>query len=98
MSATPDLGGAAEGLTLHAPALLRTPRHHGVLRRWLVGISLVLLVILFLPWQQYVAGKGAVIAYCPEDRPQLVNTAIAGRITTWHVAEGQFVRRGDPIL
>ena len=38
--------------------------------------------------------KGAVIAYRPEDRPQLVNSAIAGRITTWHVAEGQFVRRG----
>ncbi len=98
MSEAPDLGVAVEGAHLHAPALLRTPRRHGVLRRWLLGLGLVGLVILFLPWQQYVSGKGAVIAFRPEDRPQLVNSAIAGRITAWHVAEGQFVRRGDPIL
>lgn len=98
MSHRPDLGAAAEGAHLHAPALLRTPRHHGVLRRWLIGFTVVAVVILFLPWQQYVAGKGTVTAYRPEDRPQLVNTAIAGRITAWHVDEGQFVRKGDPIL
>jgi adhesin transport system membrane fusion protein len=93
-----DLGLPPETARLHAPALMRTPRYHWVVRKWLLGIGAVVMVLMFLPWQQYVTGKGSVIAYRPQDRPQVVNTAIAGRITAWHVAEGQFVRRGQPII
>lgn len=93
-----DLGLPPETARLHAPALMRTPRYHWVVRKWLLGIGAVVVVLMFLPWQQYVTGKGSVIAYRPQDRPQVVNTAIAGRITAWHVAEGQFVRRGQPII
>lgn len=93
-----DLGLPPETARLHAPALMRTPRYHWVVRKWLLGIGGVVVLLMFLPWQQYVTGKGSVIAYRPEDRPQVVNTAIAGRITQWHVAEGQFVRRGQPII
>ena len=93
-----DLGLPPESARLHAPALMRTPRYHWVVRKWLLGIGAVVVVLMFLPWQQYVTGKGSVIAYRPQDRPQVVNTAIAGRITAWHVAEGQFVRRGQPII
>lgn len=93
-----DLGLPPESARLHAPTLMRTPRYHWVVRKWLLGIGAVVVVLMFLPWQQYVTGKGSVIAYRPQDRPQVVNTAIAGRITAWHVAEGQFVRRGQPII
>jgi multidrug efflux pump subunit AcrA (membrane-fusion protein) len=93
-----ELGLPPETARLHAPALMRTPRYHWVVRKWLLGIGAVVVLLMFLPWQQYVTGKGSVIAYRPEERPQVVNTAIAGRITAWHVAEGQFVRRGQPII
>ncbi len=93
-----ELGLPIETARLHAPALMRTPARHWLIRRWLLGLGAVVVLVMLLPWQQYVTGKGSVIAYRPEDRPQVVNTAIAGRITTWHVVEGQFIRRGDPIL
>jgi multidrug efflux pump subunit AcrA (membrane-fusion protein) len=93
-----DIGLPPDAARFHAPALMRTPRYHWVVRRWLLGIGAVVVLLMFLPWQQYVTGKGSVIAFRPQDRPQVVNTAIAGRITEWHVAEGQFVRRGQPII
>jgi len=93
-----DIGLPPDAARFHAPALMRTPRYHWVVRKWLLGIGAVVVLLMFLPWQQYVTGKGSVIAFRPEDRPQVVNTAIAGRITAWHVAEGQFVRRGQPII
>jgi multidrug resistance efflux pump len=98
MKSSVDLDLPIDGTQLHAPELMRTPTRHWLIRRWLLGFGAVIVVVMFLPWQQYVSGKGSVIAYRPEDRPQVVNTAISGRITQWHVGEGQFVRRGDPIL
>lgn len=69
-----------------------------VLARWLVGISMLLVACLFLPWQQNIPGKGKLTALSPADRPQQINTAIAGRIMSWKVMEGQFVNKGDTIL
>jgi len=69
-----------------------------VLAKWLVGISLLMLACLFLPWQQNIPGKGKLTALSPADRPQQVQTAIAGRITGWKVQEGQYINQGDTIL
>lgn len=53
---------------------------------------------MFLPWQQNINGEGEVTALTPQDRPQTVQNAIAGRIERWNVRDGQFVRRGDTLL
>ncbi|MEC7754058.1 HlyD family efflux transporter periplasmic adaptor subunit [Roseivirga sp. UBA1976] len=77
---------------------LKTPNAGKLLAKVLVSISLVFFVLLFFPWQQNIRGKGKVTAFSPGQRPQSVESAIAGRIEAWHVIEGQFVEKGDTIL
>ncbi len=69
-----------------------------VLARWLLAISTLLIICMFLPWQQNIPGKGKITALNPAHRPQQIQTAIAGRITHWKIREGQFVNKGDTIL
>lgn len=67
-------------------------------RRWWWIFFGLLLLILFLPWTQTVRGKGSVIALRQEQRPQQINTIIAGRIVKWHIKEGDFVKAGDTLV
>jgi len=82
----------------YALSTLSTPRSSRVLARWILGIFLLLFFCLFLPWQQNINGVGKVTALKPEDRPQVIASAIAGRILAWNVQEGQFVHKNDTIL
>ncbi|MBO0948029.1 HlyD family secretion protein [Fibrella forsythiae] len=68
------------------------------LGRWMLIIMLVLFGTLFLPWQQNINGEGHVTALTPQDRPQTVQNAIAGRIEQWFVRDGQKVKKGDTLL
>lgn len=63
---------------------------------WVLVILLVL--FLFLPWTQNVSGTGTVTTLKPNQRPQTVQSAIAGRIEKWYVNEGDYVKKGDTIL
>jgi len=53
--------------------------------------------ILFLPWTQSVESVGKVTTLNPENRPQTINSRIAGRIEKWFVNEGQFIEKNDTI-
>ena len=55
-------------------------------------------VLAFAPWQQNLAGQGRVIAFDPIDRPMQIQARTDGVILTWHVKEGQSVKKGDPIV
>lgn len=68
-----------------------------VLARILIGALLLSLVISFLPWTQNIRSKGMVSTLRPEQRPQTINSIIAGRLETWYVQEGDFVKTGDTI-
>lgn len=83
---------------LSSSEVLLTPKAAKVLVFWLLGIFLLFLISLFLPWQQNIQATGDVTALRPQDRPQTIESAIAGRIIKWGVAEGQFVHKGDTIL
>ncbi|MBP6623553.1 MAG: HlyD family efflux transporter periplasmic adaptor subunit [Chitinophagaceae bacterium] len=65
---------------------------------WFFGIMLFLIVTLFLPWTQNIKSKGIVTSLWQDQRPQEMNTAIAGRIVKWWVREGDYVKKGDTIL
>ncbi|MCA4897327.1 MAG: HlyD family secretion protein [Bacteroidota bacterium] len=82
---------------LYSLRSLDTPLAGKILARWLMGIGIVFLVILFLPWQQNIRGSGKVTALSPSNRPQTVETVIAGRIQIWKIKEGQYVEKGDTI-
>ena len=72
--------------------------HYKILNKIIVGVSILGVIILFLPWTQNISGSGAVTTLKPDQRPQTVQTAIAGRIEKWFVKEGDFVKKGDTIL
>ena len=72
--------------------------HYKILNRIIVGVSAFCVIILFLPWTQNISGAGAVTTLKPDQRPQTIHAAIAGRIEKWYVKEGDFVAKGDTIL
>lgn len=72
--------------------------HYKILNRIIVGVCVFCVIILFLPWTQNISGTGAVTTLKPDQRPQTIHAAIAGRIEKWYVQEGDFVEKGDTIL
>ncbi|MFT5512809.1 MAG: adhesin transport system membrane fusion protein [Bacteroidia bacterium] len=69
-----------------------------ILSRLLILSFVVLFISLFFPWTQNIQSKGYVTTLKPEQRPQTVNSIIAGRIEKWFVREGNLVAKGDTIL
>lgn len=83
---------------LESAKLLVTPASHRLFFRIVLGTLIAGVLAMFLPWQQFIEGKGEVTAFAPSDRPQTVPTTIGGRIVEWYVQEGQVVKAGQPIL
>lgn len=77
---------------------LKTPNAGKVLAKVLLLVTFLFFILLFFPWQQNIRGNGRLTAFSPSQRPQSIETAIAGRISSWKVREGQFVSKGDTIL
>lgn len=77
---------------------LKNRPHYKILNKIILGVSILGVVILFLPWTQNISGSGAVTTLKPDQRPQTIHTAIAGRIEKWYVKEGDFIKKGDTIL
>lgn len=82
---------------LHALSTLSTPKTGRRFARWMQAIILILIIIMFLPWQQNISGTGTVTALSPGDRPQTVQNIIGGRIEEWYIQEGDFVKAGDTL-
>ncbi len=72
--------------------------HYKILNKIIIYVSIIGFVILFLPWTQNISGSGAVTTLKPDQRPQTIHSAIAGRIEKWYVKEGDYVKKGDTIL
>ena len=77
---------------------LKTPDAGKKVAKILLIITFAFFILLFLPWQQNIRGKGLLTAFDPAERAQLVQSAIAGRIQEWNVIEGEYVEEGDTIL
>lgn len=65
---------------------------------WALGLLLLSLLILFLPWTQNIKAKGNITTLSQEQRPQDLNSPIPGKIMKWWIKEGDFVKKGDTIL
>ncbi len=79
-------------------SMLKNFRAGKIFSRLLVTLFTIFLVILFLPWTQNIRSKGYVTTLTPSQRPQTINSIIAGRIEKWFVREGNYVNKGDTIL
>jgi multidrug efflux pump subunit AcrA (membrane-fusion protein) len=79
--------------------LTHSPRRIRRLSRLLTAAFVLLLVgLVFLPWQQFVRGKGRVVAYDPLERSMTVEAPLAGRVQRSFVVEGQHVKEGDVLF
>ncbi|WP_436515274.1 HlyD family secretion protein [Ekhidna sp. To15] len=83
---------------LYSLRTLKTPGIGRTVAKVLLVIVAIFIIFLFLPWQQNIRGKGKLTALNPGNRPQMVESAIAGRITNWHIIEGDYVNKGDTLL
>lgn len=72
--------------------------HYKLLNRIVIGLAILGVLVLFLPWTQNISGSGFVTTLKPDQRPQTIHSAIAGRIEKWYVQEGDFVKKGDTIV
>ena len=69
-----------------------------VLIRMLIASSVLFFIIMFLPWTQTVHARGNVTTLRPDQRPQTIQSVIAGRIEKWYIQEGDYVEKGDTIV
>lgn len=79
-------------------SVLRDTRHARRFGRTCAALFLIGLVVLFVPWTQNIRSYGSLTTWLPQDRPQTVQSVIAGRIESWYVREGQLVKKGDTIV
>jgi multidrug efflux pump subunit AcrA (membrane-fusion protein) len=72
--------------------------HKSKAKYWFLGVVILFMTVLFLPWTQNIRAYGKVTTMKQENRPQELNTLIPGRIVKWYVSEGDFVDKGDTLL
>lgn len=66
-------------------------------RLLLIAFAVIVFVVAFAPWRQFVRGDGRVIAFDPLERRVNVESQVSGRIRKLLVFEGQQVKAGDVI-
>ena len=68
------------------------------LNHFIVALLIIIIIMMFLPWTQFVRGNGTITTLRPDQRPQTIQSPIAGRVEQWFVQEGDFVNKGDTIV
>ncbi len=92
------VSGKVEMKSFHSPSMVKRTRYRKQMIRLILGVLIVGLTVMCLPWTQTINGSGKVTSLRPEQRPQSVQSVISGRIEAWYVQEGQRVSKGDTIL
>ncbi|MDZ4837861.1 MAG: biotin/lipoyl-binding protein [Candidatus Melainabacteria bacterium] len=58
----------------------------------------LVVILIYVPWQQSISGAGKVIIFSPMHRPQNIEAQIPARLHKWHVLDGQSVKEGQLIV
>ena len=77
--------------------LVESKRSKRLVKRISLVVIVLILIIAFLPWTQNIRTNGKVTTLKPDQRPQTINSVIAGKIEKWYVQEGDLVKKGDTI-
>ena len=64
----------------------------------LVALLLTVAFLAFTPWVQNAAGDGRVTTLNPAERSQALASLASGRLARWHVRDGSYVEKGQPIV
>lgn len=70
----------------------------GSIKKWFIGFWVFVVIVFFIPWTQNIRTTGKVTTLRQEQRPQQLNTVIAGKVLKWYVKEGDFVKAGDTVI
>lgn len=82
-----------------ALALAGSVRSARILSRVLSLLFVAFIVgVVFMPWQQFVSGRGRVVAYDPLERSVTVEAPLPGRVSKAYVVEGRAVKLGDVLF
>lgn len=84
--------------TFHPPRLACSSRTARRMARVLVFLLFVMIVaMMFAPWQQNVTGSGRVVAFSPLVREQTIEVPVSGRISKFAkgISEGMHIKKGD---
>lgn len=68
------------------------------IRFWFIGLLILSIAIIFLPWTQNIQTKGNITSLYQEQKPQKIYSPIAGKISYWRVKEGDVVNQGDTLV
>lgn len=76
-----------------------------IARVLLIALIFTFVLVAFAPWQQSVKGTGSVIAFAPDERQQVIEAPIKGRVVLWgegiyenaYVEKGQFIAKMQDI-
>lgn len=79
-------------------SMLKNYKAFSIFSRLLIFSFVTLVLIVLLPWTQNIKSRGYVTTLQPNQRPQTINSVIAGKIEKWFVKEGDYVAKGDTIL
>jgi multidrug efflux pump subunit AcrA (membrane-fusion protein) len=60
-------------------------------------LTVLVLFLIFVPWQQNITGNGKITSFVPGIRPQTIDAQITGRVVRWNINEGMSVKAGDTI-
>lgn len=86
-------------MKLHAYTMIaKLPKPQRIAKIIVLIALILILFLIFTPWQQFALGNGKVIAYSPTERLHTLNSPINGRIKKWYVDEGMKVEPGDLIV
>ena len=72
-------------------SMLKEYKATKVFSRVLMVVFLAFTMVLFLPWTQNIRSRGYITTLQPDQRPQTINSVIAGKIEKWFVKEGDYV-------
>lgn len=82
--------------TLTSLNMVRSPYSLRQMSLVLLGLlGLIIVGLIFVPWQQTVTAPGQVTVFSPMERPQTVNAQIDGRLVRWLVKEGDHIEQGQ---
>ena len=77
--------------------VMTEPNAHGRRNKWIISLVIGVVIVLCLPWTQNIQSIGQISTLNPKQRPQQINSVIAGRISQWRVKDGQLVQKGDTL-
>lgn len=95
---TADIESESQQSTLGSFKKVYQINKKNIVKKWLWGVLIALVLAMFLPWTQNIRARGLITTLRQEQRPQEINTIIGGRVTKWYIKEGDFVKEGDTIL